>query len=157
MKIHVQGSSVVFVGFTVLALCDTPRFHGADQARDTAWDMLSAKPEVVAQWQDIRFGMFLCWGPVTLTGQEIGWSRGAPRGHGFLLREGQGPTPGDVYDNLYKRWKPDKFDARQWVRIAQEAGQKYMTIPRHNPIKAFTLGGIVRDAGLTAEEFRRLL
>jgi len=97
-----------------------------EQAKDTGWDMLSAKPEVVSTWQDMRFGMFLCWGPVTLTGQEIGWSRGAPRGHGFLLREGQGATPGDVYDNLYKQWKPDKFDARQWVRIAQEAGQKYM-------------------------------
>ena len=70
--------------------------------------------------------MFVCWGPVSLTGQEIGWSRGAPRGHGFLRLEGQGPTPADVYDNLYKQWKPDKFDARQWVRIAQEAGQKYM-------------------------------
>jgi hypothetical protein len=31
------------------------------------------------------------------------------------------------------------------------------TIPRHNPIKAFTMGGIVQDAGLTEEEFRKLL
>jgi hypothetical protein len=30
-------------------------------------------------------------------------------------------------------------------------------IPRHNPINAFTLGGIVRTAGLTEEEFRDLL
>ena len=28
------------------------------------------------------------------------------------------------------------------------------TIPRHNPINAITMGGIVRDAGLTLEEFR---
>jgi hypothetical protein len=28
---------------------------------------------------------------------------------------------------------------------------------RHNPVNAFTLGGIVRDAGLTDEEFRALL
>ncbi len=40
----------------------------------TCW---SAKPDVVVL-ADMRFGMFLCWGPVTLTGQEIGWSR-APR------------------------------------------------------------------------------
>jgi hypothetical protein len=31
-----------------------------------------------------------------------------------------------------------------------------MTIPRHNPIKAFTMGGIIRDAGLTGEEFHAL-
>jgi len=53
-------------------------------AADKPWDMLTARPEVVRAWQDMRFGMFLCWGPVALTGEEIGWSRGAPRGHGFL-------------------------------------------------------------------------
>jgi hypothetical protein len=31
-----------------------------------------------------------------------------------------------------------------------------VTIPRHNPANAYTMGGIVRDAGLTVEEFRRL-
>ena len=31
------------------------------------------------------------------------------------------------------------------------------TIPRHNPVNAFTMGGIVRDAGLTIEEFKTLL
>jgi hypothetical protein len=30
-------------------------------------------------------------------------------------------------------------------------------MPRHNPVNAFTMGGIVRDAGLTADEFRKLL
>jgi hypothetical protein len=36
-------------------------------------------------------------------------------------------------------------------------GPRILTIPRHNPINAFTMGGIVRDAGLSVEEFRRLL
>jgi hypothetical protein len=34
---------------------------------------------------------------------------------------------------------------------------RQVTIPRHNPIKGFTLGGTVKDAGLTVEEFRKLL
>ncbi len=46
---------------------------------------------------------------------------------------------------------------RQGKHIVMSDGNRQVTIPRHNPIKAFTLGGIVRDAGLTAEEFRRLL
>ncbi|MCY2991121.1 MAG: alpha-L-fucosidase [Planctomycetota bacterium] len=95
-------------------------------AAEQPWDMLTAQPEVVRAWQDLRFGMFLCWGPVSLTGQEIGWSRGAPRGHGWLQLEGQGPTPGELYDNLYKTWKPARFDARQWVQIARDAGQQYL-------------------------------
>jgi predicted RNA binding protein YcfA (HicA-like mRNA interferase family) len=32
-----------------------------------------------------------------------------------------------------------------------------LTIPRHNPINAITMGGIVKDAGLTIEEFKALL
>jgi len=99
-----------------------PAAHAAEQP----WDMLTARPEVVRAWQDMRFGMFLCWGPVSLTGEEIGWSRGAPRGHGSLRVEGQGTTPGEVYDSLYKRWKPVRFDARQWVQLARDAGQQYL-------------------------------
>jgi hypothetical protein len=30
-------------------------------------------------------------------------------------------------------------------------------IPRANPIDAFTMGGIIKDAGLTIEEFKKLL
>jgi hypothetical protein len=36
-------------------------------------------------------------------------------------------------------------------------GSRIVTIPRHNPVNALTMGGIVRDAGLTVEEFRALL
>lgn len=36
-------------------------------------------------------------------------------------------------------------------------GVRILTIPRHNPINAYTLGGIVRDAGLTTDQFRDLL
>ena len=36
-------------------------------------------------------------------------------------------------------------------------GERILTIPRHNPVNGFTMGGIVRDAGLTPEEFRELL
>jgi len=90
-------------------------------------DWLNATPEALQHWQDAKFGMFVCWGPVSLTGLEIGWSRGEPPwGRREGIRGGKGPTPADVYDNLYKQWKPDKFDAREWVRVAKDAGQKYM-------------------------------
>jgi len=36
-------------------------------------------------------------------------------------------------------------------------GVRILTIPRHNPVNAYTMGGIVRDAGLPVEEFRKLL
>jgi predicted RNA binding protein YcfA (HicA-like mRNA interferase family) len=37
--------------------------------------------------------------------------------------------------------------ARQGKHIGMTDGQKVVTIPRHDPVDAFTTGGIVRDAG----------
>jgi predicted RNA binding protein YcfA (HicA-like mRNA interferase family) len=46
---------------------------------------------------------------------------------------------------------------RQGKHIVMTDGLRIITIPRHNPVNAFTMGGIVRDAGLTEDEFRALL
>ena len=94
-------------------------------------DLLKAPPEQMQWWQDARFGMFVCWGPVTLTGREIGWSRGKARPD--QVQGGGGPTPAVVYDNLYRQWKPDHFRAKDWVKVAQDAGMKYMIfLVRHH-------------------------
>jgi hypothetical protein len=47
--------------------------------------------------------------------------------------------------------------ARQSKHLVMTNGQRILTIPRNNPINAFTMGGLVRDAGLTVEQFRELL
>lgn len=36
-------------------------------------------------------------------------------------------------------------------------GIRFVTIPRHNPVDAYTMAGIIRDAGLTIEEFKKFL
>ncbi len=46
---------------------------------------------------------------------------------------------------------------REGKHIVMSDGITRLTIPRHNPINAFTMGAIARDAGLTPEEFRKLL
>lgn len=67
----------------------------------------------IEYWKDLRFGMFIHWGPVSLKGTEIGWSRG---------RE----IPVEEYDNLYKQFNPVNFDAEAWVQLARDAGMKYI-------------------------------
>ncbi|MEP6780793.1 MAG: type II toxin-antitoxin system HicA family toxin [Gemmatimonadaceae bacterium] len=47
--------------------------------------------------------------------------------------------------------------ARQGKHIVMTDGSRILTIPRHNPVNAFTMGGIARDAGLSVEDFRNLL
>jgi predicted RNA binding protein YcfA (HicA-like mRNA interferase family) len=46
---------------------------------------------------------------------------------------------------------------RQGKHIVMTDGSRILTIPRHDPVDAHTMGGIARDAGLTAEQFRKLL
>jgi len=46
---------------------------------------------------------------------------------------------------------------RQSKHIVMSNGERILTIPRANPIDAFTMGAIVRDAGFSIEEFRKLL
>jgi len=106
------------VGFSAVA--SGPLAAAEPAANQPDW--LQAPPEAIQWWIDAKFGMFVCWGPVSLTGLEIGWSRGGQR----RGREGTGPTPVEVYDNLYKQWRPESFDAREWVEVAREGGMKYM-------------------------------
>lgn len=47
--------------------------------------------------------------------------------------------------------------ARQGKHTVMSDGVRIVTIPRHNPVNAFTMGGIARDAGLTVEAFKKLL
>jgi hypothetical protein len=80
-----------------------------------AQDITPVQPEAIQKWQDARFGMFIQWGPVSLKGTEIGWSRGAQ-------------VPNEEYDNLYKQFNPTKFNADEWVAVAKAAGMKYMVL-----------------------------
>ena len=45
----------------------------------------------------------------------------------------------------------------QGKHIVMSDGIRIVTIPRHNPINAYTMGTIVRGAGLTIEDFKNLL
>lgn len=46
---------------------------------------------------------------------------------------------------------------RQRKHISMTDGTRVLTIPRHDPINAITMGNIARDAGLTPDQFRKLL
>ena len=78
----------------------------------------------MAWWREARFGLFIHYGPVTLTGKEISWSRANsnPR------CPNRGPTPVEVYDNLYKSFNPTNFNAVAWADVAKAAGMKYVVL-----------------------------
>lgn len=46
---------------------------------------------------------------------------------------------------------------RKGKHVVMTDGRRIVTVPRANPVNAYTMGGIARDAGLTVEEFKKLL
>lgn len=46
---------------------------------------------------------------------------------------------------------------RQGKHIVMTDGGRIVTVPRNNPIDPITMGTIIRGAGLTIEDFRKLL
>ncbi len=107
-KILVRIILLAVCAFTAAARAETPAEHAAR----LAW------------WRDARFGMFIHWGPVSLTGQEISWSRA----NSNTNCPNNGPIPVAVYDHLYQRFDPTNFNAADWVGIARAAGMKYMVL-----------------------------
>ncbi|HUT28417.1 MAG TPA: alpha-L-fucosidase [Sedimentisphaerales bacterium] len=114
-------------------------------------DYLKADAQRMQQWRDMKFGLFVHWGPVSLMGTEIGWSRGGER----RGRKGTGEIPVEVYDNLYRSFYPAEFDAAEWVQIAKSAGMKYIvfTTKHHDGFCMFDSG--LTDYEITNSPFKR--
>lgn len=75
---------------------------------------LKAPAEAQQKWLDLRVGLSVHWGPSSLGGKEIGWSRSKQ-------------IPVEEYDNFYKRFNPDKFDAEEWCRLMKRWGIRYIS------------------------------
>ena len=66
--------------------------------------------------------------------------------------------PGINHQQAIKAFEKAGFwIARQGKHVTMTDGGHVITIPRANPINAFTMAGIVKDAGLSIREFKRLL
>jgi alpha-L-fucosidase len=79
----------------------------------------------MAWWRDARFGMFIHWG---LYAVPAGTWKGRPVGGIGEWIQHIGRIPGKEYDTLLSQFDPVEFDAAEWVRIAKDAGMRYIVI-----------------------------
>lgn len=102
-------------------------------------------------WREARLGLFVHWGPVSLKGTEISWSRA----NSNPACPNKGEIPVEVYDNLYKDFNPTRFDADAWAKIAQGAGAKYIVLTAKH-CDGFCLWHTqTTDYGIAATPFKR--
>jgi len=81
--------------------------------------------ERMAWWREARFGMFIHWGLYAVPAGE--WKGKPVRGIGEWIMN-RGKIPLAEYRGLVKQFNPVKYDAAEWVRIAKDAGMKYIVI-----------------------------
>ena len=78
-------------------------------------------PEASRRWfREARFGMFIHYGLFSLLGRHE-WALSYER------------IPFDEYRKLIARFNPEPLDLRNWVRLAREAGMRYLCLTtRHH-------------------------
>jgi len=74
-------------------------------------------------WRDARFGMFIHWGLYAVPAGE--WN--GKTGYGEWIRT-SAEIPLETYDKFVPQLNPVLFDADEWVRMAKDAGMKYIVI-----------------------------
>jgi alpha-L-fucosidase len=70
-------------------------------------------PRRIQWWQEAKFGMFIHWGLYSLIGR-----------HEWAMEMEGIPIP--QYEMLAKHFNPKPNAAREWAKLARQAGQKYM-------------------------------
>jgi len=145
----VKRSLIVWLGLVVCS----PAAFSIEQVNKESADFLKADKQDIKQWREMKFGLFIHWGPVSLKGTEIGWSRGGER-RGRKDRS-TGSIPVEIYDNLYKQFNPVKFNADEWIQTAKDAGMKYLvfTSKHHDGFSMFD--SKLTDYKITNSPFKR--
>ncbi len=81
----------------------------------------------IGEWQDIKFGLLMHWGPYSQWGIVESWSI-CPEDEGWCIPD----TVKDYfaykkrYESLGQTFNPVKFDPEKWAKAAKDAGMKYV-------------------------------
>jgi alpha-L-fucosidase len=75
----------------------------------------ATRPERMRWWHDARFGMFVHWGLYAQLGR-----------HEWVMNRERIPVA--EYEKLADTWQPKERPAREWARLAKQAGMKYMVM-----------------------------
>ena len=85
----------------------------------------AAKAERLRWFKEAKYGLFIHWGLYAIPAGDWKGQRIPGIGEWIMNRA---KIPVAEYELLAKQWNPTKFDAAAWVRLARDAGMKYIVI-----------------------------
>jgi len=97
----------------------------ANGSQATATETPAERDQRMRWWREARFGMFIHWGVYAVPAGEYNGQRSKKIGEWIMEWAN---IPRAEYEKFAPQFNPVKFDAREWVRIAKEAGMKYIVI-----------------------------
>src|SRR5438034_4869945 len=110
-----------FIAHSILTVCCMSGALVISHAAEPAAD----HDRRMAWFREARFGMFIHWGLYSVAAGE--WNGKPVPGAGEWIMQ-TGKIPVSEYEKLVPQFNPVKFNAREWVRIAKDAGMKYIVI-----------------------------
>ena len=95
-----------------------------------AWDRYEgASRESIRKFRDARYGLFIHYGLSSFKGADLSWSRETRA----FPDPGKGTIPDDEYEGFADRFRMERFHAGEWVRMAKQAGMRYIVaVAKHH-------------------------
>src|SRR5713226_8415413 len=104
----------------------TPSIASAAASPDPYADETPAQRDArMKWWREARFGMFIHWGVYSVPAGTYNGKQIAGIGE-WIMHNGKIPV--SEYRAFAKEFNPVKYNADEWVRLAKEAGMKYIVI-----------------------------
>src|SRR5216117_3320283 len=131
MGVHFMMKRSLLCGVLLLSLLVVPPVFlegsaGATARQATAVNETAAeRDQRMKWWRQARFGMFIHWGLYAVPAGEYNGKRSERIGEWIMEWAN---IPRAEYEKFALQFNPVKFDAREWVRIAKDAGMKYIVI-----------------------------
>jgi alpha-L-fucosidase len=132
------------------------------------------KQQALEKWRDRRFGVFIHWNPSSILELYGGsWIReGANRppfgnktqrdappavitNGDYLKFKRKRPVPQEIYDNLFHKFDPENFNAREWAKLIKEAGAGYVIFTSKHHDGFCTFDTKFRDYNIMRTPFGR--
>ena len=112
------------ISFATAAALLAPTFAAAEEIAPSI-ETPEQQEKRMEWWHEAKFGMFIHWGIYSVVGGQYK-GKELPNSAEWMMNRGKIPIA--EYREYADQFNPEKFDANEFVRMAKEAGMKYIVI-----------------------------